>query len=69
VKQKIGSDVQKWRENERNKEHDKIIQYFPHHGGNAHIYAHTRRKLATIPAFRGVFLQCPSRLKLSQEKA
>jgi hypothetical protein len=29
VKQKIGSEVQKWRENERNNEHDKIIQYFP----------------------------------------
>jgi hypothetical protein len=29
VKQKIGEEIQKWRENEQNKEHDKIIQYFP----------------------------------------
>jgi hypothetical protein len=29
VKQKIGNEVQKWRENERNTEHDKIIQFFP----------------------------------------
>jgi hypothetical protein len=29
VKQKIDSEVQNWWENERNKEHDKIIQYFP----------------------------------------
>jgi hypothetical protein len=26
-REKIG--VQKWRENERNNEHDKIVQYFP----------------------------------------
>jgi hypothetical protein len=29
VKQKIGKGIQKWRENKQNKEHDKIIQYFP----------------------------------------
>jgi hypothetical protein len=30
VKQKVGKiEVQKWRENERNNEHDKIVQYFP----------------------------------------
>jgi hypothetical protein len=29
VKQKIDSEVKNWRENEWNKEHDKIIQYFP----------------------------------------
>jgi hypothetical protein len=37
VKQKIEQykkagkiEVQKWRENERNNKHDKIVQYFPH---------------------------------------
>jgi hypothetical protein len=29
VKQKIGGKIQKWQENKQNKEHDKIIQYFP----------------------------------------
>jgi hypothetical protein len=32
VEQKIGSEVQKERENEQDNEHDKIIQYFPQYG-------------------------------------
>jgi hypothetical protein len=28
----IGNEVQKWRENEPNTKHDKIIQYFPQNG-------------------------------------
>jgi hypothetical protein len=45
VKQKIGGELQKWRENKQNKEHDQIIKYI------FHIFSPTKLVERLIPSF------------------